>query len=512
MDQSTRLIVNTVSNYATLAVNALVGFLLAPYILSRIGQESYGIWALTGSLLAYSQILSLGLNSAVNRWVPMYLVEKDTEGINRVVNTTLYFYLVASGIVGVGVAVLAFGFPSWFDVAPALQSASRITVALVGAAFVIVVTLNVFAAVLSGIQRYDLMALSDIASDLGRCLGVVIVLSNGFGLVAVAAVIAATIAVRGSLKAVLAMRTCEELRIDLSLARWQTFREMIGYSINTVLYTCGQLIQRQAALILVGLLYDAAAVTLYAMPLVLVSLGGQLVTSGSAAMKPAATRLDTLDKREQVQKLYLLGTKYALLLALPLTAFFVAYADPILHVWLGESYMASSSILLAILASGAVVYLWHMPAFFIVVGMGKHRMFGLLTLLRAILSLLTAVILTGVFELGIVGVAIGFASCEAAVGLFLITPYCCRCVGITVRRELRSSFVPAALATLPFAVALGCAHRIYHFQPENVLEMLSLCGVLIVPLLAGWWFLGFTDEEKQRFARALPLGGRFTRR
>lgn len=97
MDQARRLVVNTISNVAALAVRLVIGFVLAPFVLHHLGQSTYGIWALTGSLFAYSSLLSLGLNSAVNRWVPLYLVEKNHEGINRVVNTTLVAYLIAAG-------------------------------------------------------------------------------------------------------------------------------------------------------------------------------------------------------------------------------------------------------------------------------------------------------------------------------------------------------------------------------------------------------------------------------
>ena len=509
MDQGKRLVINTISNYASLGVNAVVGFFLAPYILTHLGKSSYGIWALTGSLLGYSQLLSLGLNSAVNRWVPMYLVEKNTDGINRVVNTTLFFYLLSSVIGAVGVAVLVYGFPDWFHVPPSLYTASRLTVALVGAGFIAVVTLNVFSAVLSGLQRYDLTAASDITSDLGRCTGIVAVLSMGYGLVSVAAVFAATIAVRGLLKAILAMRTCVILRINLRLAQWRTFRDMFGYSISTLMYTSGQLIQRQAALILIGLLFGTTAVTEYAMPLIIISLVVRLVMSGSAAMKPAATHLDTLDRPQQVRKLYLLGTKYALLIALPAIAFFIAYAGPILRIWLREGYMASGPMLLSILAGGAAFYLWHLPAFFIVVGMGKHRMFGVLTLVTAALSLLAAIILGVVLKMGVVGVAIGFSSSQAAIAIFLITPYCCRCVGMSVWRELSDSLAPALLATLPFVVLLIGA-RLF-FQPDNISGLLGLGIVLVVPLLFGWWFWGFSNEDKLRFVHVLPMKKFFNR-
>ncbi|MFQ5423545.1 MAG: lipopolysaccharide biosynthesis protein [Phycisphaerae bacterium] len=503
MDQGKRLVINTISNVSALAVNATIGFLIAPYILSHLGKSTYGIWALTGSLLAYSSLLALGLNSAVNRWVPMYLVEQDFDGINRVVNTTLVAYLVGAGVLAAGVAVLTYGFPIWFHISPELYTASRLTVALVGAGFTILIALNVASAILSSVQRYDLTAGCDIFTDIARVIAIVIVFQCGFGLVAMATVAASSIVLRISLKCMFALRQCPQLRIDLSLARWQTLREMLAYSINTLMYSCGQIIQRQAALILIGAVLTTAAVTEYAMPLLVIGMAGQIVLSGSAAIKPAATNLDARDRLDQVQRLYLLGTKYALLIILPLTAFLLAYGGDTLRIWLKDDYMKSGPALLAILAAGAAFRLWHMPAFFVVVGLGKHRMFGLMTLLAAAMSVTFGLVLTLGFNLGVTGVAIGFAAPDLLIAVFLITPYCCRSVELTVWNELRSALVPAMLATAPFAVLL-CVARSY-YRPATLSGLLALVLVSSIPIGLGWWCGGLSAEDKLRFIRMIPI-------
>lgn len=502
MGQARRLILNTLSNVGALVVNSIVGILLAPFLLNELGQAAYGVWTLTGSLLAYSSLLSLGLNSAVNRWLPIHLVEGDQEGIDRVVSTILVAYGVAGVLLAVGTVVMTLGFPIWFSVPPELAQVSRVTVALVGAGFVVLIVLNVFGAVLSGIQRYDIIATADVGADLARAAGVVAAVFAGFGLAAVALVTAAVTASRAIAKAWLALRAMPALDLSFASARWSAFREMLGYSINTLLYSSGQLIQRQTALVVVGLLLSAGAAAEYAVPLLVVSTVGQLVLRGSAAMKPAATHLDATRRADQVVRLYLSGTKYALLLVLPISGFLIVYAEELLRIWLGEGYMAASPGILVALAVGAVFRLWHLPAFYVVVGLGRHRGFGVLTIATGLLSIGLAVVLVRVWELGSLGVAVGFAASEVVVGLLLVTPYCCRAVEIRIWQEVREAVLPAVAATMPFAIAIGLAR--HWWSPDSLAELAGLTLALGAAVVPGWWLWGFTSDEKRRFAGILP--------
>ncbi len=49
---------------------------------------------LIGSVFRYRMVLGLGLNSAINRRIPMYLAKDDEDGIRRVVSTALFFFSI----------------------------------------------------------------------------------------------------------------------------------------------------------------------------------------------------------------------------------------------------------------------------------------------------------------------------------------------------------------------------------------------------------------------------------
>lgn len=502
MNQSKRLVVNTACSVAGLFLPRFATFLLTPFILGKLGEDVYGIWQLTGSLLAYSYFLSLGLNSAISRWVPMYLVSKDTEGINRVVNTTLVAYAIGAVVVVLGCIVLALGFPYWFHIRPEYQTASRLAVLITGAGFLFIVT-DVFTAVLTGMQRYELTTMSDAIGETARITGIIALLKAGFGLVAVTAAWASAVGIRSLLKAVLALRKCPGLRIRPSLARWSAFREMFGYSVNTMIYSSGQVIQRQAPLVVIGWFYAKSLVTMYSLPLMLISVIVELAIIGASPIKPAATHLDAESRGGHVQTLLLWGTKYELLFVIPMFAFLLGYGDAIFHAWLRDKYVDGAAALLPILAVGCFCRLLHTPSYYVVIGLGKHRVFGAATLAMAIVSVVAAIVLTGPMRLGVRGVAYGFAVSEAMFSLCFLMPYCCVTVGVSFVRIMRESVLPAVLGAFPMLVSLAAAKTYY--EPRRLRELLLVMAVLAVPAVAGIWFVGLRRDERERFLKMVPL-------
>ncbi len=130
---SKRLIHNTVFNVVSLLSNAVIAFFLTRFFLAKLGQDRYGVWLLIGgSILHYGPLLNMGLNSAVNRYIPVYLAKKDSQGIQRVINTTLLFYLVLALLLGVVSIVLHYNIGSWFTIEPELVPTAAVLVLVVG--------------------------------------------------------------------------------------------------------------------------------------------------------------------------------------------------------------------------------------------------------------------------------------------------------------------------------------------------------------------------------------------
>jgi O-antigen/teichoic acid export membrane protein len=65
-----------------------VGFLLTPFLIGRLGADSYGLFLLVTSVSGFLGVMDLGLGQATVRYVAYYCGREDLAGINRCVGAT----------------------------------------------------------------------------------------------------------------------------------------------------------------------------------------------------------------------------------------------------------------------------------------------------------------------------------------------------------------------------------------------------------------------------------------
>ena len=90
---SRRLMINTVLNLMNQVVTVIVNFAMVGFFLDTLGEERYGIWILVGSIFSYRNLMSMGLNSAVNRNIPVHLARGDLSAVAGVVSTAFAYFL-----------------------------------------------------------------------------------------------------------------------------------------------------------------------------------------------------------------------------------------------------------------------------------------------------------------------------------------------------------------------------------------------------------------------------------
>src|SRR4051812_29709006 len=93
-----RFTTSAVWSSVSVMANVVIGILLAPYILRHLGDERYGVWALTFSLLEYLWFFDLGFMSAIANLCTRYVATGNREKLNLVLNTAI-FYFSAVGLV-----------------------------------------------------------------------------------------------------------------------------------------------------------------------------------------------------------------------------------------------------------------------------------------------------------------------------------------------------------------------------------------------------------------------------
>ncbi len=486
--------------------NAVIGFFLIRFFLGRLGEARYGVWVLIGSLFRYRGILSMGLNSAINRHIPVCLAKDDREGVGKVISTALFFFSVLAVLVALLSLLLYAKVGDWFAVEPNLVATAGRLVLVTGLCFAISSPLQLTSAVLSGLQRYDIIGVVTLAILIARTALVVVLLLRGYGLITMGLVFGISEIGTRALQYSVVRRLLPGVSLSLHSVDMKLLKEMLFYGMNTFMYAMGALVMYKASDLIIGIFLGTSQISRFAVATAGVLLLSQLLQAFTAAIKPAVSDLDARDDQSRVQEIAFLTQKYSLLLIIPAACFLLVLGREFLTVWVGTKFqdpavVGSLAVVLAILTVGHCLRLTQHSNFLVLVGRGEHRIFGLLTGVTAIVCVCGSVLTVKYLGWGLEGIA----WCNAVpVGLVsgLILPfYFNRKMGITLGQSVTRVWWPALVGSLP-AVALMTAWKLLA-PPDSWLELLAvLVATAIVTSVCGW-SLSLQPVERRRLLQVL---------
>lgn len=506
---SRRLFQNTVFNVMTLVSGAAISFFLIRFFLAHLGESRYGIWVLIGSIFQYRRLLDMGMNSSINRYIPVGLAKGDDEAVQRVLSTSLFFFLGLAVVFALVSLVIYFNIGTWFPIASDMVGTTSLLVLIVGSCFALAMPLQLSSALLSGLQRYDILNLAELLVLLLRAALIVVLLRRGLGLVTMGLVFGISeIAVR-VVQFVFARKLLVRASVTLKSVDFKLLREMLAYGINTFLYTVGGLILFKASDVVIARYIGTEEVSQFAIAIAGLILLSQFLRAFTAAIKPAVSDLDARDDHWRVREISFLMQKYSLLLIIPAGCFLVVMGREFLQVWVGEEFqnpavIKSMSVILAILTVGHCLRLAQHSNFIVLVGKGEHRLFGLFALVMALLCVSASVVSIKVFNLGLLGVAWSNCLPVALISGIVLPIYFNRKMNISMRESILRIWWPALLGGIPAVIMITIWK--YLSPPDSWSEILAVVVAATLLTLMASCFLSCTETERKRFFGILVPG------
>jgi O-antigen/teichoic acid export membrane protein len=500
---SKRLVYNTLFNVLTLVSNAVIGFFLIRFFLGRLGEIRFGVWLLIGgSIYRYAPLLNMGLNSSINWYIPVYLVEKNEQGIQRVIGTSFFAFLILAAILAVASLVICYNVGAWFAIDAGFIPDAKTLVLVVGFCFALAMPLQLCTAVLSGLQRYDVINLVMIFVLLVRTVILVVLLSYGYGLLAMGLAFGLSeVAVR-AMHFYYVKKLLPQMSLSLAHVDFGLLRQLLAYGINTFLYSMGAVLIYHASNIVIGIFIGAAEISQFAAAGAGALLLSQLLNAFTAAIKPAVSDLDARDDSAAVKELAFLTQKYSLLLIIPAGCFFVVMGKEFLQVWIGGIFQDPAVIntmgtILGILVVGHCLRMAQHSNFLVLVGLGQHKIFGFLIALTALLCIAGSVVSVKIFHWGLLGVAwSNFLPMVLITGV-IIPIYFNWKMHISLRETISNVWKPALLGALPVVIMISVWK--YLSPPDSWLEIVGvIVAAAILTVICGW-FLSLRDVERKLF-------------
>jgi O-antigen/teichoic acid export membrane protein len=446
---------NVASRHAALVLDTVIGFLLLPFNLMHLGPAAYGLWMLTASVTVHFSLLDLGFGSAFVRFVAQYRARGDSRGLNEIAST-LFFLFAAVGLVAyAAAAVVAFNLESLFRITPDQAETGKWLLLVIGVHVAMAFPFSIYGGVVNGFQRYNVNSAVAMAASLMVAAVNVAALSGGLGLVTL---VVATTSVRLGfflLYRINAHRICPPLQIRPALIRRTRLREVMGFSVFTLLLDIGHRLNYQLDHMLIGAFFGAAPVAVWAPAARITTATAQLTNQLNTVLFPTVVDSDASARTEHLRKILVQGTRLSLAMVLPVGVALFALADQIIPVWVGTGLpeMRGSSPVLQLLAVVTVIRVGAGTATTVLKGANRHQLLAGASVACGFAKVTLSVLLIQV--LGLTGVAVGTLVPLALSTVFIVFPAACRRVELPLSALASRALLPALWPAAVVAVLYG---------------------------------------------------------
>ncbi len=134
-----RLTITLFANIVVFLTNSLIGLLMTPFIVERVGAEANGFVSLANNFTNYANILMVALNSMAGRFITIEFHRKNFDKANQYFNSVLIANLIMTLILLVpGVLFVVFA-DSLINISPQLVTDVKILFALIFLSFFITI-------------------------------------------------------------------------------------------------------------------------------------------------------------------------------------------------------------------------------------------------------------------------------------------------------------------------------------------------------------------------------------
>jgi O-antigen/teichoic acid export membrane protein len=469
---------STASNLAGQLFVLATWFVLTPFVVHELGATKYGLWVLVASLVAYGDLLDLGVGAAVTKYVAELRPRGKSEEASALIATALWIYCAVGLLVIAASVPLTLVFPDLFHIAGPLRDDARWVVFLTGLALGVKLPAATAYAVLRGLQRFDLVNMISVCSTLVQAASTVAVLLLGWGVVGLAALVVPLTLLTQIPMQIVIRRVAPDLRLGWRGAHTRLVRTVASFSFALFVSNSAGVVKTKTDEIVIARALPLATVAPYSIARRLSELPTILTYQFVRLLLPLASELHGARQAERIRALYVASMRVTLALFVPVATALMILAGPFLDAWVGARYAGDADVAVILLGAAMLdMAMW--PAASLLQGTNGHRLLAVFGSASALLNLGLSIAL--VRSVGVVGVALG-TLIAAAVEVAVVVPFGMRRHGIPTATMVRGALLPGLLPAVPAVVVL--------FTLRAALAPSTLVSVIAVGAAGGLVYAG----------------------
>lgn len=496
-----RITKNLLSNYASNAVGLTLGFLLVPFLISKLGINNYGVIVIAEAAILLLEIVTTSVRVALSRHATFALAKGETQSFCEYLSTGRVLLFGVAGFAFAFGSALSLFFPQVFRVPVASAGDSKQLFFFVTLAVTLSIPNIAFWSVLYAKQRFDLINFSASFGLIVRALGIFAVYSalpplyhtlSTYGVIYLMMTVAQNFIVF-----FFSRRLMPDLKIGLHAFRRECVGPIVSFSVHTVVGRAGTVAMTNAANFCINIFWGPSLNAVYAIAIKFPTMMRRIFLEASWSLTPTFTELLARHDMRRFERLLMFYSKTLSVVTTPISIALMLFARPIVHLWVGPDFDLAGR-LLPICMLPLFLSLPFSVSACVMTAYAKVQVPSFVSFAMNVFNLALAVFLGVGLSYGVYGFAISTAVSSFLYLSLFSTYYACRLSGISLRKYWMEAFIKPVV---PGIILFGAFVLVFGRVPEFGVVRLGSYGLICVIYYVLAVVVLFNAEEKKDISR-----------
>lgn len=401
-----RVFRNSMAMTAATLIILLMGFVVVPVAISRVGLALYGVWVILSGVLSYFSLFDLGVGGTFVTQLAMASAQEDRTAVRQVVTTSLLLYMLMGAILIPAGIYVAPRFGGWFHLSMADSHIAQSLFWWVYIYLFMSQAFSVFGSLLIAQQRLRLVSTVNVISQIVNYLILLTALSLRLGLYAF--IIANYISWFGTtlIYFTLSVRWLEHWPMINPLKIPKQFvKSLLAFGGWIQINRLSNQINNETDRILIGLYVNASVAGVYQLGNKLAQLTRRFPLNFSSALLPVFSVWEAQhESQDLIRAHYVDASRYLALATFYLAGLLAAASSLFMYFWLGHRYTHFFLIVGLLLITYSVNNLTGIGTTYLR-GVGRPRLESYYAIVGSVLKLGLSLALAP--EYGLLGILLG---------------------------------------------------------------------------------------------------------
>lgn len=386
---------NVFSGMLSAVGNILILLVSYPIYLKYLGIERYGLWAILSVIASFSALGSLGIDTAVIKYVAEEYGRESKSGVEKYFSTAIitllipgiliFFALVASKEFIIGVLNIP---EKYISIAKALLP--YIVILSISILFV-----KVIDGTLRGLGRVDLANYYNLGGKVLSVITTVILLKFGYGIWSLFCGQVLLYVLLGFLAFFTIYKRLGALFFSIGSFDLKCLKKIVGFGGTMTAAQLISMLLQPFNKIVIARYISLSGVTYFEIANKAVTQSRSIFSTGVSAIMPEISRVSAAFKETKIKIDNVLKKAMGLVSYLGIPVFIVLFfwGPFLLRLWLADQYMPEITSAFRIILMGYVANLLTIPIYFLFMGIGKVKYCFINHLVQSILNVIVIIIL-----------------------------------------------------------------------------------------------------------------------